>query len=113
MLTGHLRGRLVSKLLFMTVGAEPRFGGLKFKRLADLQPTRRPWPLEQHGRARQSGISRRDHHPAVQRLQRPTKVEERARILLSRASAAHLDAVGRSLPDNLSNLLPRHTVRAA
>jgi hypothetical protein len=41
------------------------------------------------------------------------KVEERARILLSRASAAHLDAVGRSLPDNLINLLPRHTLRAA
>jgi hypothetical protein len=41
------------------------------------------------------------------------KVKERARILLSRASQAHLDGVGRNLPEHLVHLVSRDALRAA
>jgi hypothetical protein len=41
------------------------------------------------------------------------KVKERARILLSGASAEHLQEVGRSLPEHLVHVVPRGTPRAA
>jgi hypothetical protein len=41
------------------------------------------------------------------------KVKERASILLSRASAAHLEEVSGSLPEHLAHLIPHHARRAA
>ena len=41
------------------------------------------------------------------------KVTERARILLSGASAEHIEAVGRHLPIDLQRVLPRQMLRAA
>jgi hypothetical protein len=105
----------------MTVRAEPRFGSLKFNRVADLQPIWCPRPLWSSGKHRGNNmaehVSPEFHAEIIIALFNDyndlRKVGERAKLLLSRASAAHLDAVGRSLPDNLINLLPRHTRRAA
>ena len=41
------------------------------------------------------------------------KVTQRARILLSGASAEHIEAVGRYLPIDLQRVLPRQMLRAA
>jgi hypothetical protein len=41
------------------------------------------------------------------------RVKERAGVLLSGASAKHLEAVGRHLPQHLFHVLPRPTLRAA
>jgi hypothetical protein len=43
----------------------------------------------------------------------PRKVKERAIILLSGASADHLDGVGRRLPQHLVHVLPQRSARAA
>jgi hypothetical protein len=40
-------------------------------------------------------------------------VTERVRILLSNASAKHIDAVARFLPEHLVPVLPRQMLRAA
>jgi hypothetical protein len=41
------------------------------------------------------------------------KVTERTRILLSNASAKHVEAVARFLPEHLVHVLPRKMLRAA
>jgi hypothetical protein len=41
------------------------------------------------------------------------RVTERARVLLSKASAKHIQAVARLLPEHLVPLLPRQMLRAA
>jgi hypothetical protein len=41
------------------------------------------------------------------------QVTERARILLSGASAEHIEAVGKYLPIDLQRVLPRRMLRAA
>jgi len=41
------------------------------------------------------------------------RVKERTGVLLSGASAEHIDAVGRHLPQHLVHILPRPMLRAA